>query len=110
MVLPPKSPEIAFAEFLKELPEDYHELAYEFKAFARARKIKSPAQLMQVVMQYSGIDLVLRETAGNFTLLHERITDTAIEKRLKAYLPWLKALLQNRHPNPTSGLPKPGFG
>jgi hypothetical protein len=64
MVLPPKSPEIAFAEFIKELPEDYHELAYEFKAFARARKIKSPAQLMQVVMQYSGIDLVLRETAA----------------------------------------------
>ena len=69
---------LSFGGFLKELPEDYHELAYEFKAFARARKIKSPAQLMQVVMQYSGIDLVLRETAGNFTLLHERITDTAM--------------------------------
>jgi hypothetical protein len=53
---------------------------------------------MQVVMQYSGIDLVLRETAGNFTLLHERITDTAIEKRLKACLPWLKALLQKMWP------------
>ena len=86
MVLPPQDPEISFGGFLKELPEDYHELAYEFKAFARARKIKSPAQLMQVVMQYSGIDLVLRETAGNtstgsvhrFTLLHERITDTAM--------------------------------
>lgn len=98
MILPPQDPEISFGGFLKELPEDYHERAYEFKAFTRARKLKSPAQLMQVVMQYSGIDSVLRETAGNFTLLHERITDTAIEKRLKACLPWLKALLRKMWP------------
>ena len=99
MVLPPKTAEMAFAEFLKELPENYHELAYEFKAFTRVRKFKSPAQLMQVVMQYSGLDQVLRETAGQFTLLHERITDTAIDKRLKACLPWLKALLRRMWPD-----------
>jgi hypothetical protein len=34
MVLPPQDPEISFGRFLKELPEDYHALAYEFKAFA----------------------------------------------------------------------------
>jgi len=49
--------------------------------------------LLQVVMNYCGIDLVLRETAGNFTLLEERISDTAIQKRLKACGPWVKALL-----------------
>ena len=48
---------------------------------------------MQVVMGYCGIDTVLRETAGNFTLLEERISDTAIHKRLKACVPWVKALL-----------------
>lgn len=48
---------------------------------------------MQVVMCYCGIDAVLRETAGNFTLLEERISDTAIHQRLKACVPWVKALL-----------------
>ncbi len=46
-----------------------------------------------MVMCYSGIDQVLREAAGTFSLLHERITDTAIHKRLKACVPWVKAVL-----------------
>lgn len=48
---------------------------------------------MQVVMSYCGIDEVLRETAGSFTLLEERISDTAIHNRLKACVPWVKAVL-----------------
>ena len=99
MVLAPKDPNLTFDELLKELPPDYKELAIEFKAFCRQRKIKSPAQLMQIVMAYCGVDKVLREVAGNFTLLHERITDTAVHKRLKACLPWIKALLQSMWPN-----------
>jgi hypothetical protein len=75
------------------MPEDFQDLAIEFKAFARSRKIKIPEQLMQVAMNYCGIDAVLRETAGNFTLLEERISDTAIHKRLTACVPWVKALL-----------------
>ena len=75
------------------MPADFRELAFEFKAFTRGRKIKTPEQLLQVVMNYCGIDLVLRETAGNFTLLEERMSDTAIQKRLKACGPWVKALL-----------------
>lgn len=88
-----KSEDITFEEFLKELPAEYHEMAYEFKAFTRSRKMKTPAQLLQVVMLYCGLDHVLRETAGVFTLQEERITDTAVHKRLKACEPWLKALL-----------------
>jgi hypothetical protein len=37
-----------------------------------------------VVLCYCGIDQVLRETAGNITWLAERISDTAIHRRLKA--------------------------
>ncbi len=81
MSLPFGNPDTTFDQFLQELPTNYHELAFEFKAFSRARKIKSPAQLMQVVMSYCGIDEVLRETAGSFTLLEERISDTAIHHR-----------------------------
>ena len=54
--------------FLQELPADCRELAIEFKAFSRSRKIKTPEQLLQGVLSYCGIDQVLRETAGNCTL------------------------------------------
>ena len=93
MNLPLNESDIAFEQFLQELPEDYDQLAREFKAFCRGRKIKTPAQLLQVVMSYCGLDQVLREVAGTFTLLEEAISDTAIHKRLKACLPWVKALL-----------------
>lgn len=93
MNLPFGNPDTTFESFLQELPADYADLAREFKAFARSRKIKSPAQLLQVVMSYCGLDAVLRETAGQFTLLEERLTDTAIHRRLKACGPWVKALL-----------------
>lgn len=102
MVIPPKSQDITFEEFLKELPDEYHEMAYDFKAFTRSRKIKTPAQLLQVVMLYCGLDNVLRETAGVFTLHEERITDTAVHKRLKACEPWLKALLMKLLPSVNS--------
>lgn len=93
MNLPLNNFDTTFESFLQELPEDYRELAIEFKAFCRSRKIKTPDQLMRVVLCYCGIDQVLRETAGNFTLLEERISDTAIHRRLKACVPWVKAVL-----------------
>lgn len=93
MVLPPKPVEIAFEAFLKELPPDDADLAYDFKAFTRGRKIKTPAHLLQVVMLYCGLDQALRTAAGTFSLWQERITDMAIHRRLKACGPWLKALL-----------------
>lgn len=46
MKLPPLL-DTRFAQFLQVLPADYHQQAYEFKAFARPRKIKSPLQLLQ---------------------------------------------------------------
>lgn len=94
MPLPSTTIDIAFETFLQELPQDYWDLAYEFKAFCRARKIKTPAELMRVVMSYCGLDQVLREAAGTFTLLNESISDTAIHKRLKGCVPWVKAVLE----------------
>jgi hypothetical protein len=35
-------------------------------------------------MSYCGLDAALRDVAGPFTLLEERLTDTAIHQRLKA--------------------------
>jgi hypothetical protein len=96
MSMPFGTVDTTFERFLQELPADFRELAFEFKAFTRSRKIKTPEQLLQGVMNYCGIDRVLRETAGNFTLLEERISDTAIQKRLKACGPWVKALRGRR--------------
>ena len=79
---------------LENLPQDYQQTAIKSKAFLRARKIKSPMELMHLVMMYCGVDQVLREVAGNFTLLNEKITDTAIQKRLRACGPWLKMILE----------------
>lgn len=85
-------------QLLQDLPSEYQEMAIEFKAFVRPRKIQNPMELMQLVLMYCGIDKTLRDTAGNLTLLRERITDTAVHKRLLTCTPWLKALLQKMWP------------
>ena len=56
MSLPFGNVDTSFERFLQELPEDFRELAMEFKAFSRSRKIKTPEQLLQVVLGYCGID------------------------------------------------------
>lgn len=94
MSLPLNNTDTTFERLLQELPQDYRELAIEFKAFSRGRKIKSPEQLLRVVLCYCGLDQALRETAGYFTLLEQQISDTAIHQRLKACLPWVKVLLE----------------
>jgi len=39
----PKPQDITFDKLVKELPTEYHALAYEFKAFTQGRKVKTPA-------------------------------------------------------------------
>ncbi|WP_157174413.1 hypothetical protein [Thiocystis violascens] len=39
----PQPVDLAFEAFLKELPPEYATMAREFKAFARPRKLKTPA-------------------------------------------------------------------
>ena len=91
---PLPNPDTALERFLQGLPEDSWDRAIEFKAFSRSRTIKTPAQWLQVVRCDCGLDQVLRETAGTVTLLEERLSDTAIHKRLRACWPWVNALLE----------------
>ena len=98
MLHAPQPVDLAFEAFLKELPPEYATMAREFKAFVRPRKLKTPAQLLQVVMLYCGLDQALRTTAGSFTRLEERLAETAIHQRLRACGPWLKALLHTMFP------------
>lgn len=93
MQLPPLDPDTLFEDLLQDLPPETIEMAHEFKAFSRARKIKTPQQLLRVVLLYGGLDQSLREVAGNMTLLVQQITDSSIAERLAACRPWVKALL-----------------
>jgi hypothetical protein len=47
-----------FEELLRDLPPETAQMAREFKDFARSRKIKTPVQLLRVVLLY-GCDLSL---------------------------------------------------
>jgi hypothetical protein len=82
-----------FEALLQEFPLDLVASAREFRAFTRARKIKTPQELLRLVLLYCGLDQSLRTVAGNLTLLEERLTDSSVRARLNACEPWIKALL-----------------
>ena len=56
MQLPPPDPDTLFEELWQDLPPETAQMAWEFKAFARARNITTPAQLLRVVLWYGGLD------------------------------------------------------
>jgi len=91
----PLSPaDTLFLAILEDLPPELLELACQFKAFERARKVRSPLQLLRLVLLFAGLDLTLKQTAATFTLLqNESISDTAVRNRLLACIPWVRAIL-----------------
>ena len=91
--MPPQDVDTMFEHLLQDLPAEVEQQARQFQAFARARKIRTPRQLLRAVLLYCGLDKCLREVAGHFTLLCEPITDQAIAGRLAACRPWIQALL-----------------
>jgi hypothetical protein len=106
MQLPLTDPDTLFEELLQDLPPETAHMAREFKAFVRAKKIKTPEQLLRVVLLYCGLDKPLREVAGTFTALYESITDQSVAERLRACGPWVQALLRRMLPlSPVDTLP-----
>jgi Transposase DDE domain len=98
MQLPLTDPDTLFEELLQDLPPETVQMAREFKAFVRAKKVKTPTQLLRVVFLYCGLDKSLREVAGTFTALYESMTDQAVAERLRACGPWVKAMLRRLLP------------
>jgi hypothetical protein len=98
MQLPLTDPDTLFEELLQDLPPETTQMARECKAFVRAKKVKTPEQLLRVVFLYCGLDKALREVAGTFTALYEAITDQAVAERLRACGPWVQALLRRMLP------------
>src|SRR5499425_3726542 len=98
MQLPLTDPDTLFEELLQDLPSEAVQMARTFKAFVRAKKVKTPAHLLRVVFLYCGLDKPLREVAGTFTALYESITDQAVAERLRACGPWVQAMLRRMLP------------
>ena len=98
MQLPLTDPDTLFEELLQDLPAETVQMAREFKAFVRAKKVKTPAQLLRVVFLYCGLDKPLREVAGTFTALYESMTDQSVAERLRACGPWVQAMLRRMLP------------
>ena len=109
MQLPPPDSDTLFEELLQDLPTETIPMAREFKAFVRAKKVKTPEQLLRLVFLYCGLDKSLREVAGNFTLLYERITDQSVADRLRACGPWMQALLRTMLRMPFEVVLPPGL-
>jgi len=53
MQLPLTDPDTLFEELLQDLPPATVQMAREFKAFVRPKKVKTPEQLLRVVFLYS---------------------------------------------------------
>ena len=98
MQLPLTDADTLFAELLQDLPPETAQMARDFKAFVRAKKVKTPTQLVRMVLLYCGLDKTLREVAGTWTALYEPITDQSVAERLRACRPWVHALLQHMFP------------
>jgi hypothetical protein len=49
MQLPPPDPDTLFDDLLQDLPSETVTMAREFKAFVRAKKVKTPQQLLRMV-------------------------------------------------------------
>lgn len=89
-----------FAELLQALPPELAAQAREFRAFTRARVIKSPAQLLRLVLLYCGLDQSLRTVSVTCAHLGQALTEQAVRDRLTACGPWLTALLRQLLPAP----------
>ena len=87
-----------FAELLQDLPPELAQQAREFHAFTRARVLKTPEQLLRVVLLYCGLDQSLRTVSATCAQLGQPLTDNAVRERLLACGPWLTALLRQMMP------------
>jgi len=108
MQMPPPDPDTLFEDLWQDLPLETVSMARACQAFVRAKKVKTPQQLLRVVFLYCGVDKSRRETAADFTLLYEAITDSAIAERLAACRPWVQAVVAKMlQTNAVATLPAP---
>jgi len=85
-----------FEQILKLLPEDWEAKAKELGAFQRAREIKSPKELLMLILVYLTEGKSFRGTSALTRLSGKaEMSDVAILKRMRKSAEWLKWLCQN---------------
>jgi hypothetical protein len=85
-----------FGQMLKLLPEGWEEKARELKAFQRARELKSPKELLRMILLYLTQGKSFRGTSAIIRLSGEEgISDIAVLKRVRNSAEWLKWMCQN---------------
>ena len=78
----------------QDLPEQSEALAIELKAFRRQRVLRSPLELLRVLLLYCICDLTTRQIAGLLTGSHRQISDEGVRTRLKACRLWIEEMLK----------------
>ena len=97
-----------YARLRQELPPESAQLARECHAFARARVLESPEDLLYLVLLYSIADLSLREVADVCAGSGKPLTDEAVRQRLAACPQWVEGLVGKLLP--TSAVPARAAG
>ncbi len=82
-----------FDSLLQRLPSGWEEQAVEKHAFTRARRIKSPRELLRAVFSYAVADYSLREVSAMLTREQQWISDQGVYARLSKCGVWLETLL-----------------
>lgn len=107
--MPPQEFDDKYEQLKEDLPEELAQLAFEHGAFARARIVKSPDELLYTVFLYSVADLSCREIAGVCAGGGKEISDEAIRQRLLPCREWLEAILGKMLPKTSLPLRQEGW-
>ena len=99
---------IKITELLKLLPENYKNACFEHKAIERSRVVKSPEELLALLMYYLGADNSLIAVSQYALLVGiGKISDVALIKKFNKCCDWLKWLIENIKPNEIINYKKP---
>jgi hypothetical protein len=83
-----------WAQISARIPVEVDALAWETKAMQRRREVKSPLDLLRMVLAYSVCDWSLRLVGAWATTIGlGRLSDVAVRKRLRNTLPWLGRII-----------------
>lgn len=82
-----------FESLVQHLPVGWQGLAFENRAFFRARQIKSPLELLRLVFAYLIADNSLRSLAAALVSRRIWMTDQGVFNRLRQCRNWLEKLL-----------------
>jgi len=83
-----------WARISARMPVEVETSAWETKALQRKREVKSPLDLLRLVLAYSVCDWSLRLVGAWATTIGlGRLSDVAVRKRLRNTLPWLGRII-----------------